>query len=120
MYTIWMCCGEFEQFDNRDEAITSAAAYMNGEGHRILGVEGPNFEDLMPRVEEESDKQSQSWSNIFPKSAPRPIGRIEIMGPTGQWWGWEPMYTQAEMNKRIAELRDEYGTQRVRWIESVD
>ena len=57
-YTVWLCCGEFEQEDDRDDALSMAASMMDGEYHTVLAVEGPDGEDLTPVAEELAEQRS--------------------------------------------------------------
>jgi hypothetical protein len=114
-YTIWMCCGRFEQAHTSDEALSLAVSMMNSDcGHRVLGVEGPDGEDLMKQAEQLDDQRTQEW--LRQQEAQRRIGYVEVLGPTGKWWGKVYCYTAQDKDEKMADIIGEYGQGRVRWV----
>jgi hypothetical protein len=116
VYTIWLCCHEFEQEDTREEAISMAAAYINGDHHTVFAVEGPDGEDLLPEAEAEADERSRKWSEQR-REAPKMIGYVEVKDPSGKWWGRDYIYSEARRDEALAEYRSAYGQDRVRYVE---
>lgn len=116
MYTVWLCCGEFEQEDTREEAVGLAVAMMGGDGHTVLAVEGPGGEDLMAEVEAEERRRSREWLAAR-QASPEPIGKVEVAGPTGKWWGQEWVYSESQRDTELADQRAVYGDDRVRYVE---
>lgn len=119
-YTIWMCCGGFEWEDTREEAISFAASCMNGDGHRVWAVEGPDGEDLMAEAEAESGRQCDEWSKRSEETRQRLLGCVEVKGPTGKWWGRKYVYSTRVRDQDLAELRRIYGEDRVRFVEKLE
>lgn len=116
IYTIWMCCGNFDQEDSREEAISMAVAIMNGDsGHNVIAVEGPNGENLMPEAEAESSRLTQEWLKRR-QTSPLAIGVIELKAPNGTWLGREPVYGKTERDDKLADQILIYGKDRVRWV----
>lgn len=116
-YTIWMCCGNFEHEDTTAEAVRFAASVMNsGEGHRVLGVEGPNGEDFLTEAEEESDRVSDEWRKQDQETRRNLLGYVEVKGPTGKWWGRACVYSVEQRDQEMAEMHRLYGEDRVQFV----
>lgn len=115
MYTIWMCCGEMDQEATREEALGMAAAFMNGDGHSVLAVEGPNGEDLMAEAQELDRQRSQEWATRAKDSERRLLGWIEVLGPREGLTGREYVYSGQERIKQMAAFTALYGPDRVSW-----
>lgn len=115
-YTIWYCCGYFDQFDEKEECLSYAVAAMNNDGHSVLAIEGPNHEDLMEEADER-DRQYMKEVMQRTKEAPKPIGRVEIMGPKPSIKASEVVYKENEKVKLLAKYTEIYGAERVKWIE---
>lgn len=116
-YTIWMCCGEFEQEDTREEAISLAAGLMNSDGHQVIAVEGPNGEDLLAEAEEKDRKRSDQWVEESRTRMQKYIGHIEVKGPTGKWWGRIGCFSTEFRDSEMAAMVKVYGAGRVRFVE---
>lgn len=112
-----MCCGVFEHEDTRAEAIISAAACMNSDSHKVLGVEGPNGEDLMTEALEESDRRSDEWLKKSQETRQSFLGYVEVKGPTGKWWGREAVYSIEQRDEELAVMRRIYGEDRVQFVD---
>lgn len=115
VFSVWMCCGEVEQEDTREEALSLAAALMNGDNHQVFAVEGPDGEDLTAEAEALARERSERWL-AESRSRPKPIGRVEIAGPTGNWWGREFVYSDESRDRMMAEMTQAYGENRVRYV----
>lgn len=115
-YTIWLCCGEFEQENNREEAVSMAASLLNGDGHQVHAVEGPDGEDLTREAEALSRQRSQEWVAQSREQRARYLGHVEVQGPRKGLIGREYCYSPEARDREMAELTATYGPDRVRWV----
>lgn len=119
-WTVWMCCGEFDTYDNKEDAFGWAhAASESDGGHRPQAVEGPNGEDLTDEFEAysraESRRSYEAWKARSDDYRSRLIGSVEVRSPSGEWCA-ERVYSEESRDRLLAEMRDALGVDRVRFV----
>lgn len=119
-WTVWMCCKEFETFDSKGEAFETAHAYSCGDnGHTPHTIEGPNGEDLTAEFKEydrvEFSRSYEAWKARCDDAESRLVGSVEVRSPGGSWYG-ERVYSEAYRDELLAEKREEFGSDRVRFV----
>lgn len=123
MWTVWLCCGNFDTYDSRDEAFQRAHAANNSDGHTPQAIEGPNGEDLTKEFEaydrEQSQRSYEARKARCDDAKSRVAGTVEVRSPGGDWYG-ERVYSEDERDKQLAEMREAFGPDRVRFVAAVD
>lgn len=119
-WSVWMCCSEVETFDSKEEAFETAHAYSCGDNsHTPHTIEGPGGEDLTAEFEEydrvEFRRSYDDWKARCADAERRLVGSVEVRSPAGAWYG-ERVYSDAYRDELLAEKREAFGPDRVRFI----
>lgn len=119
MYTVWKCCGDYDQHDTKQEAFDDG--YYTNEsdyGHRVVDIEGPNGEDLTEEYEHWYDKKSGESTHDYIKMSQeyekKKIGTVDVKSPEGRWCP-QTVYNDEERAKLVANGLAAYGPDRVRF-----
>lgn len=119
-WTIWLCCQQFEVCDSREEAFEEAHIYDSSDnGHMVQRIEGPNGEDLSKEFGQysaaESKRSYEEWKARCEDAEKRLLGTVEVQSPGGSWYG-ERVYSEADRDQQLAEKREAFGEDRVRFV----
>lgn len=118
-WTVWLCCQKFEVCDSKEEAFEEAWCYDRSDnGHMVQRIEGPNGEDLTKEFGEysaaESKRDYEEWKARSAEAERKLLGSVEVKSPGGSWYG-ERVYSEAQRDEQLAEMRAAYGMDRVRF-----
>lgn len=120
MFTVWLCCRNYDEYDTKEEAFEEAHWATERDGdHQPISIEGPDHEDLTSEWtryhQEQSDKEwSRSTAYRLTQEA-KFIGTLEIKSPRGDWCP-QRMYDMETKNAAMANAWNRYGPDRVRYI----
>lgn len=119
-WTVWKCCSQFEIHDSKEEAFSWAHGENESDsGHRAEAIEDPNGEDLTEEFEaydrEQSRLSSAAYAGRRDDAKRLLVGSVDVRSPSGDWCK-ESVYSEDERDKLLAEMRETFGSERVRFV----